>query len=386
VGAAAGSCPVVAGADWRTVSTRLRPSFVLRSDSLYSVVLTVAMTLASAAPIKVPATPKNEATTAEDTAARALAATCPALSCERFGCSAELSDRTVVSVRGEDMSSGRSQGMRGRSGSAPTLPFQATGLGRPHRGASMPRGPLAWAKCRRCDSAHDRPLPPRPPPRLRRSTPLPRLPAALSALPRGVGRRPPQWPARRGISEVDVRPHDHRAVDRQAHGSPRDRGAGPLARPGGVARAAGARDPARRPDPSRAEALAAELQTELDAEVCAVGSYREAMDGAHIVCATTHPGDPVVRREWLQPGTHVTSVGWAPPAGRWTTQPSPTRWSASSRAEWRSRPSRPLAVLTLPSRQARRSSSRTTSSSSANSSAVPGRAVPLPTRSRCTSP
>jgi ornithine cyclodeaminase/alanine dehydrogenase-like protein (mu-crystallin family) len=67
--------------------------------------------------------------------------------------------------------------------------------------------------------------------------------------------------------------------------------------------------------PSRAEALAAELQTELDAEVCAVGSYREAMDGAHIVCATTHPGDPVVRREWLQPGTHVTSVGWAP-AGR----------------------------------------------------------------------
>lgn len=67
--------------------------------------------------------------------------------------------------------------------------------------------------------------------------------------------------------------------------------------------------------PLRADALAAELQKELDVEVRAATSYREAMDGAHIVCATTHPGDPVVRREWLHPGTHVTSVGWSP-AGR----------------------------------------------------------------------
>jgi ornithine cyclodeaminase len=36
------------------------------------------------------------------------------------------------------------------------------------------------------------------------------------------------------------------------------------------------------------------------------------MAGADIVCATTHPSDPVVRREWLMPGTHVTSVGWSP--------------------------------------------------------------------------
>jgi hypothetical protein len=77
----------------------------LRSDSLYSAVLTVAITLASAAPIKVPASPKNDAATAEDTAARALAATCAALSCVRIGCSAELSGGTVVSVRGVDMSS-----------------------------------------------------------------------------------------------------------------------------------------------------------------------------------------------------------------------------------------------------------------------------------------
>jgi ornithine cyclodeaminase len=28
------------------------------------------------------------------------------------------------------------------------------------------------------------------------------------------------------------------------------------------------------------------------------------------VCAATHSPEPVVRREWLRPGTHVTSVGY----------------------------------------------------------------------------
>ncbi|WP_448627480.1 ornithine cyclodeaminase family protein [Geodermatophilus sp. URMC 64] len=65
-------------------------------------------------------------------------------------------------------------------------------------------------------------------------------------------------------------------------------------------------------DPSRIESAATDLQKQLDIEVRAVGSYREATDGAHIVCATTHPTEPVVRREWLTPGTHVTSVGWSP--------------------------------------------------------------------------
>jgi alanine dehydrogenase len=64
-------------------------------------------------------------------------------------------------------------------------------------------------------------------------------------------------------------------------------------------------------DGTRAEALATELRKELDIEARAAASYQEAMAGAHIVCATTHPSDPVVRREWLAPGTHVTSVGWS---------------------------------------------------------------------------
>jgi len=44
----------------------------------------------------------------------------------------------------------------------------------------------------------------------------------------------------------------------------------------------------------------------------AVGSFEEAVRGADIVCATTHSPEPVVRREWLSAGTHVTSVGVNP--------------------------------------------------------------------------
>ncbi|MBM7788268.1 ornithine cyclodeaminase family protein [Tenggerimyces flavus] len=63
-------------------------------------------------------------------------------------------------------------------------------------------------------------------------------------------------------------------------------------------------------DPAKAAKLAAELDDLLPQEVRAAETYREAMDGAAIVCATTHATDPVVRREWLSPGTHVTSVGF----------------------------------------------------------------------------
>jgi len=64
-------------------------------------------------------------------------------------------------------------------------------------------------------------------------------------------------------------------------------------------------------DGTRAEALARELHQELGVPARAAGSCQDAMAGADIVCATTHPSDPVVRREWLMPGTHVTSVGWS---------------------------------------------------------------------------
>ena len=62
--------------------------------------------------------------------------------------------------------------------------------------------------------------------------------------------------------------------------------------------------------PAKAEALAEELAGELDLAVGAAASWQEACDGADVVCATTHAAEPVVRREWLTPGAHVTSVGY----------------------------------------------------------------------------
>jgi alanine dehydrogenase len=64
--------------------------------------------------------------------------------------------------------------------------------------------------------------------------------------------------------------------------------------------------------PEKAEVLAEELAAELDLRVLAAASWEEACDGADVVCATTHALEPVVRREWLSPGAHVTSVGYNP--------------------------------------------------------------------------
>lgn len=70
-------------------------------------------------------------------------------------------------------------------------------------------------------------------------------------------------------------------------------------------------------DPEKARALAAELPGSLGLPdgrprpaVRAAASYAEALDGALIACATTHAAEPVVRRPWLSPGVHVTSVGY----------------------------------------------------------------------------
>ena len=59
-----------------------------------------------------------------------------------------------------------------------------------------------------------------------------------------------------------------------------------------------------------------ERATELAREIggVAVGSWEEAVRGADVVAATTHAAEPIVRREWLQPGVHINSVG-ANPAG-----------------------------------------------------------------------
>ncbi|MEU9096474.1 ornithine cyclodeaminase family protein [Streptomyces sp. NPDC048361] len=68
-------------------------------------------------------------------------------------------------------------------------------------------------------------------------------------------------------------------------------------------------------DPAKAAALAAELSAVLEGDVRAVPSYAEALDGADIAAAATHAVEPVIRRSWLTPGVHITSVGYNP-AGR----------------------------------------------------------------------
>jgi ornithine cyclodeaminase/alanine dehydrogenase-like protein (mu-crystallin family) len=68
-------------------------------------------------------------------------------------------------------------------------------------------------------------------------------------------------------------------------------------------------------NPPAAAGLAAELSSELAVTAGAAPSYRGALAGADIACAVTHAAEPVIRRPWLSPGVHITSVGFNP-AGR----------------------------------------------------------------------
>jgi ornithine cyclodeaminase len=62
-------------------------------------------------------------------------------------------------------------------------------------------------------------------------------------------------------------------------------------------------------DRSATERLVAELVADgTTAE--AVPTVEVAVRSADIVCAATHAEAPVVRRDWLRPGTHVNSVGY----------------------------------------------------------------------------
>lgn len=64
-------------------------------------------------------------------------------------------------------------------------------------------------------------------------------------------------------------------------------------------------------DDRAAERLVGELVDRgIPAEVG--GSIEEVVGTSDVVCATTHADRPVIRREWLAPGTHVNSVGYNP--------------------------------------------------------------------------
>lgn len=64
-------------------------------------------------------------------------------------------------------------------------------------------------------------------------------------------------------------------------------------------------------DRTKAQRLADQAREWLDGiGARAVGNYEEAVRGADVVSAATHSPEPVVLREWLSPGAHVTSVGY----------------------------------------------------------------------------
>jgi ornithine cyclodeaminase/alanine dehydrogenase-like protein (mu-crystallin family) len=64
-------------------------------------------------------------------------------------------------------------------------------------------------------------------------------------------------------------------------------------------------------DAERTAVAAAELAEELELPVRPC-SHEQALAGADVVCACTAAVEVVVRREWLAPGAHVTSVGFNP--------------------------------------------------------------------------
>ena len=61
---------------------------------------------------------------------------------------------------------------------------------------------------------------------------------------------------------------------------------------------------------AHAEQLAA-----TDTRARAFETAEEAVRGADVVCLCTNAGEPVISLDWLAPGMHVTSVGYAPPGG-----------------------------------------------------------------------
>ncbi len=65
-------------------------------------------------------------------------------------------------------------------------------------------------------------------------------------------------------------------------------------------------------DDAKVKLLVDELTAAGEGPVEAAPSIEDAVRSADIVCATTHADRPVVRRDWLRPGTHVNAVGYNP--------------------------------------------------------------------------
>jgi ornithine cyclodeaminase/alanine dehydrogenase-like protein (mu-crystallin family) len=60
---------------------------------------------------------------------------------------------------------------------------------------------------------------------------------------------------------------------------------------------------------ARSQALKEELQSAYGLEVALAQSVAAAVEGQDIVVTTTPSTSPLVRREWVAPGTHINAVG-----------------------------------------------------------------------------
>jgi ornithine cyclodeaminase/alanine dehydrogenase-like protein (mu-crystallin family) len=61
--------------------------------------------------------------------------------------------------------------------------------------------------------------------------------------------------------------------------------------------------------PERASAFAERTQTELGVRVATASAVPEAVAEADIICTLTSTVEPILKGEWVQPGTHVNLVG-----------------------------------------------------------------------------
>jgi ornithine cyclodeaminase len=70
------------------------------------------------------------------------------------------------------------------------------------------------------------------------------------------------------------------------------------------------------PFPDERERVAAELTTELEVKVLAVDTAFDAAAGASIIVTATTSSEPVLRAEWIEPGTTILGVGSFAPQRR----------------------------------------------------------------------
>ena len=65
--------------------------------------------------------------------------------------------------------------------------------------------------------------------------------------------------------------------------------------------------------PERAGSFAERMQAELALPVSAAGCAEEAVAQADIICTVTSAAEPILKGEWVRPGTHLNLVGSSHP-------------------------------------------------------------------------